>query len=213
MSKEQTQNAPTAAEQNPEKSAINEKKDAKAAFLAALSPPILAIDLETIDPKKLEMAEDFGIPIGEIIDWVESNQDWQIKVTSVLAEIAEANGQVVGFIHQVNEAQAAQQKLMDERKKTEEEFLRTHPEYKQQPQQQQGGGLIGMAQQFLPQIMGALNPNPVNEKMSKFFDAVIDKSIENVVNPPKDPLAAIGEKFLTEYSSKAAAALAAKVAP
>lgn len=39
---------------------------------AVSAKPALPIDLSTIDPAKIRMAENFGIPIGQILSWMQS---------------------------------------------------------------------------------------------------------------------------------------------
>jgi hypothetical protein len=119
----------------------------------------------------LKTAESIGIPLDAILQYVSELQAYNAGVETRLGVVVDVlqhfdEGVQTSVAKMMAKAQEANVKQLDERKKAEEEFLRTHPEYKQQmPQGQapQGGGGIGG-------FVGSMLQNPAQiAEMAKAF--------------------------------------------
>ena len=67
---------------------------------AVHATPALPIDLSTIDPQKIRMAEGFGIPIGQILNWMQS-------VEARFNELAALNPAIKRIDEAIGQAQQA----------------------------------------------------------------------------------------------------------
>jgi hypothetical protein len=207
MSEETQKNVPVA--DAPKESVSTEiEKDAKTELLVALSPPLLAIDIKGIDPKKLEMAKDLGIPIGEILNWVEANQKWQQNITTVLVNVAEANGKVVGFLGNLEKAQSEQAALQKKRQEAMQTLgIPDNAQIAAMPQQQSGSlGSLGGLIQLLPQLLNGGAATPTSN-MNDLTAKIVEKAMNDFLNPAPSALEKVGEMFLEKIASKTAASL------
>ena len=198
-----------------EKSKSEPQEDIKAELLAALTPPPLPEAIANADQVQIDKAEktlqDFGFnfPLKGMLDSFKSMHEQLSKQAAVLVQIAETNGKVNGFISNVEQAKAAQQKLLVERTEAEKQFLATHPEYqKQAEQKKQGGGfdIMSLIQQGA-QLIGNQPANSgfseaLQTKMLSFFDKALDAAI----NPQPSVLEKLAEKVLLDSSAKKLAA-------
>ena len=158
-----------------------------------------------ISGKAKTMAKTVGIDLSSIEEMAPRMNDWAASVEQRLNLLVTA----------IPELPMATIKLLREEAEKQRAAMTQQTFQPQAPQgtagqPAKGGFDIGGIMEILKTtgIMGG--GNPANEKMTRFFDVVVDKAIDNVVNPPKDPLASIGEIFLKEYATKSAAALALK---
>ena len=105
--------------------------------------PVVPFDLSKVDPKKIALAEEMGIPIKQLIGWAASVE---LRFAAIQQNLEDAPQQVV-------EALKA-------------EALKRQTEIAQQMQQQggspQGGGGLGALAQLLPLLGGG---NPMQDKM------------------------------------------------
>jgi hypothetical protein len=108
--------------------------------------------------------------------------------------------------------------MLAERKRTEEEFFKTHPEYKQQqPQGAPSQGLQGIPTNFLNTMMQAFtNPaptsSPLMEKYNLFMEKKLDLAISELANPPESPFEELGREMVKTVTAKVAAQTADKLA-
>jgi len=120
-----------------------------------------------LDANMLKTAESLGIPLNAILKYVSDLQDYNkqsaVLLKAIFTNFSAAVKAEVGAI--VKEAQDKNQAQLDERKKAEEEFMRTHPEY----QGRVGGGSPQAgAPSGVGGIMNLLN-NPVVSQLAGAF--------------------------------------------
>ena len=112
--------------------------------------PAMPFDLSKVDPKKIEIAEEMGIPIKQLIGWASSVE---MRFAAIQQNLEDAPQKVV-------------EALKAEALKRQTENAQ---QMQQQPQAQQGGGLGALAQ-FLP-LLGSGGSNPMQEQMmTKMFE-------------------------------------------
>ena len=110
----------------------------------------MPFDLSKVDPKKIEIAEEMGIPIKQLIGWASSVE---MRFAAISKNLEDAPQKVV-------------EALKAEALKRQTENAQ---QMQQQPQAQQGGGLGALAQ-FLP-LLGSGGSNPMQEQMmQKMFE-------------------------------------------
>jgi len=116
--------------------------------------PVMPFDLSQVDPKKIALAEEMGIPIKQLIDWATSVE---LRFAAIQKDIAAAPEEVVKALKA--EAQKGQQA--------------TAQRIQQQGgQPQQGSGGLGTILQLLS--AGGGGGNPMQEKM---MSAMFEKTM------------------------------------
>lgn len=225
--KEQPQNAPIVEVQKeqsvnepPNQVAVPQNEDtAKADLLALLSPPPLPEAITNADPKALAKAEEtlkgfgYSFPIRGMLESYKALHATQQTTAAILAEVALKSVKAEGFVTQVIKEQEQQAKVLAERKRTEQEFIATHPEYAQQPQQQQASPMGGLnLQTIAPLIQGLLGgqtaapvSNPLMEKFNEYVIKKMDSELTNLMNPAPSMAERVGEALINEIVAKNAA--------
>ena len=90
MSKKENQNVQPVTEKKPENSKPVDPADAaKPVEVEFPKPPVLQIDLKSIDPNMLKTAESIGVPIGAILNYVDALQKYNLSVEARLTAIIE----------------------------------------------------------------------------------------------------------------------------
>ena len=84
LSNQPSQSVPVAAEQKPENSVTNEPVK-----VSYPKPPVLQVDLASLNPDMLKTAEGLGIPLGAIIKYVADLQEYNISVEARLEAIVQ----------------------------------------------------------------------------------------------------------------------------
>lgn len=84
LSKDQNQNVLDAAEQKPENSTIKE-----APAVSYPKPPVLQVNLASLDPNMLKTAESLGIPLTAIVRYVSDLQEYNASVEARLDAIVQ----------------------------------------------------------------------------------------------------------------------------
>jgi hypothetical protein len=198
---ESVEKTPDVAQTTPN-SAVDTGKPEEKAVQTSPEPQFVSIDdiWSKVDPKKLQTAEDLGIPIGPIFVYLKGleNRD----------KLREAQIQIMGEAIQKGMptedgiADKMFARLKEEREKTIAIQKTQEQPAQNQPQQQQSREGSPEAA-ILKEIFGGggSGRNPVTEKMNKLTDAILDKAIEGVTNPRVSKF----EEFFEEELAKAKA--------
>lgn len=83
LSKEESQNAPTAETQKQPQSSST------AVAPSYPKPPVLSIDIANLNPSMLQTAENLGIPLKAIVKYVSDLQEYNVSVEARLQAIVE----------------------------------------------------------------------------------------------------------------------------
>jgi hypothetical protein len=174
---------------------------------ASSEPRFITINdlLAKVDPQKLQMAEDLGIPIGTLLAWA--------KGQKARAELLQSQIQIMGEAIQkgMPTEEGIAKKMMEQLKNEREKAIanaqaqQNTQNQPQAPQQQSGGSEIDILKRLLDEGGGGAS-NPVQEKMNKLTDAILDKAIEGVTNPKSSKF----EEYFEEELAKAKAKTMAK---
>jgi len=116
--------------------------------------PPMPFDLSTIDPEKIKMAEELGIPVGQIISWAASVEQ---RFAAIQQNLEDAPQKVVAALkaEALKGQQAAAQRM-------------------QQGGSPQGGGQSGAIPMLLQLLSSGGGSNPMQDKMmSLMFERTI----------------------------------------
>lgn len=68
-----------------------------------------AIDISSIDPKKIKLAEDMGVPVGQIIDWVNRTEERMVMHEKVMEQIVKKMPSAEKIVAKIREIGQARQ--------------------------------------------------------------------------------------------------------
>ena len=139
--------------QDEDSSKVLPQEPSQEASAPSIPSDFMPFDLSKVDPKKIELAEEMGIPIKQLIGWAESVE---MRFAAISKNLEDAPQKVV-------EALKA-------------EALKRQNEMAQQMQQQpqQGGGGLGQLAPLLNLLGSGGGSNPLQDKM---MEAMFEKTM------------------------------------
>lgn len=167
-------------------------------LVLALTPPTMEFNVESIPQDKLEMAETFGIPIKGILNYFTGMQKWQESTSKVLIAVTKNSGRLTSFLDQAETA-------MQQARATAPTQLAVPTAQPQAANSPVSANLMQSLMQFLPQLMNApaQQANPMQDKLN----ALVNKALDDALNPEPSALEKVGQMFLEKIATKAASAM------
>lgn len=187
QSKKKTKNVQRAAEKTPEENKTSSEVSAQEQT-ETLDIPAMPFDLSKVDPKKIALAEEMGIPIKQLIDWASSVEK---RFQIIARDVAAAPQKVV-------------EALKTEATKAQQARLKHFQETGNQGQgQNRRSGVVG---ELLSVLQGGGLSGGVDEEMLKMQKQMFGLNIQRM-KKDMDFTDAIKNAIVTKIAGKAAAEL------
>lgn len=194
---ENAEKAPDVPETQPS-SVDTGKRTEEKQVSASPEPSFVGIDavLSKVDQGMLEKADIMGMGdlVRALMLWGKSVDG---KFNVVGASLQQLDKRFEGMPTEDSIADKFMEKLKQEREKA----IATTQTQPQERQSQGGGDEVKMLLKMLEGEGGGRTSNPVQEKMNKLTDAILDKAIEGVTNPKSSKF----EEYFEEELAKAKA--------
>lgn len=189
-------------------------------------PPVLQVDLKSIDKGMLQTAKSIGIPLDAILQYVSDLQAYnstteirlsetETKLNAIIDQFEPAvKGTLVKIIKE--EREKVQQAAPQVQQPASEPLGSTTPA--SSPSTVGAGNAIGTLlsavmqnPQILQMIMGQVSPtanNTLAEKYNELMLKSLDAKIQEIVNPPENPFEKLGKALVENVIAKAGSKMA-----
>lgn len=159
-------NAPPVTEPKQEQSKTENPPVDKPISNSVVEPPILNIDLKSMDPNLLKTAESFGIPLKAILNYVDALQNYNISVEARLRAIVQnLEPAVEETVNKMVAKARAQALTASQSAPTEGD---RQPSAGPAPPNAMAG-MLNILPQLMPLITGAASQDPFAEMAKTYF--------------------------------------------